>query len=338
LNLCNGWAARERHVELVVANGEGPLREQLDPRVHLTDLGKRRLRASYLPIVREIRRTPDVPVLLLAWDLAAGVMLARRCGMFTAPTIYREGSCPIQNVHRRNHWIYRRLLARADAVIAQSRVAGRELAQLGIPATRLSVIPNPCPTVEHPSVSGLLDGSQPLILAVGRLSCEKAFDRLIAGFAGFHGRRPGAKLVILGEGPERPRLEGLIASLGLGGAVELRGFVEVPGDWYRRAHVFVLSSKWEGQSNALLEAIIHGCRVVALDGAGGTGELMREAGLGTYVLSDEAFDRELPSVLERALAEPDACWLAAARRVGDLTAPAVILERYWQVCQSVRRG
>lgn len=337
VNLCNGWVERGRDVSLLVVNGEGPMRAALDPRVRLTDLGVGRLRQGYFQIIRHLRRNSATPVLLLAWDLASGVMLARRLRLFRSPTIFREGSCPQVAVRPCYHWLYRHLLGKADACIAQNIVAKREMEALGVPQTRITVIPNPC--LISPDLSGPrpVSGGGLQIIGVGRLSREKAFDQLIRGFKMFHQRHPRARLTILGEGPERGALMELVSNLCLSGVVELPGFAQDMTPWYRRAHVFVLSSAFEGQSNALLEALIRSGRVVCADGAGGTGELMREVGLGEHVVASAGFDLKLGSALESALSEPDEKWIRAARRVSELTSPNRVLARYWEVCADACR-
>jgi len=81
--------------------------------------------------------------------------------------------------------------------------------------------------------------------------------------------------LILGEGPDRAKLEGMVRELGLEGRMELPGWVADPERVLGESAVFVLSSWYEGFPNALLEAMAAGCAVVATDCPSGPGEIVR---------------------------------------------------------------
>jgi glycosyltransferase involved in cell wall biosynthesis len=95
--------------------------------------------------------------------------------------------------------------------------------------------------------------------------------------------RRAVKLAILGEGPERPSLETLIAELGLSDDVRLLGFQTNPYAYMARAAGFVLSSLWEGFPNVLVEALACGCRVVSTDCPSGPAEILDGGRFGYLV-------------------------------------------------------
>ena len=111
------------------------------------------------------------------------------------------------------------------------------------------------------------------IVAAGRLTRQKGFDLLIRAVAPILRRRPEVRLTILGAGPEESALRSLAESLGVWDSVSLPGFVENPYRFFKAAGLFVLSSRWEGLPNVVLEALACGTAVVAFDCAGGA---MRE--------------------------------------------------------------
>jgi glycosyltransferase involved in cell wall biosynthesis len=142
-------------------------------------------------------------------------------------------------------------------------------------------------------------GQPPVILGVGRLTRQKDFFTLIRAFAALRRRRP-ARLVILGEGEDRPGLEALVAELGVGEDVALPGFRDDAPAWMARSALFVLSSAWEGLPTVLIEALAAGAAVVATDCPSGPREILQEGRLGALVPVGDA--PALAAAMERSLA------------------------------------
>jgi len=107
-----------------------------------------------------------------------------------------------------------------------------------------------------------------LIGAVGRLSPEKGFDLLLRAVRSLRDRGSNVRLVIVGEGDDRPRLEALRAGLGLEGAVRFAGWQSDAKLYFEAMDLFVLSSLREGLPNVLLEAMALGVPCVATRIAG----------------------------------------------------------------------
>ena len=163
----------------------------------------------------------------------------------------------------------RRYLAMDRLVAVSAEVRSDLKTQLLVDPTRIIVIPNGIDLAEaerlgqeplsHPWFAA---GQPPVIVASGRLTYQKGFDVLLRAFALARGARP-MRLLVLGKGPEHSRLQALAEELGVDADVELRGHVANPLPFLRRAALFVLPSRWEGLSNALLEAMASGAPVVA---------------------------------------------------------------------------
>lgn len=122
----------------------------------------------------------------------------------------------------------------------------------------------------------------PVILAVGRMNKQKNHAALINAFYSVKDQT-NAKLVILGEGPERPRLTALCESLGILDDVWMPGFVKNPFPWYRRASVIVLPSLFEGLPGVLVEALALGKTTIATDCPGGSAEILDHGKYGIIV-------------------------------------------------------
>ena len=122
----------------------------------------------------------------------------------------------------------------------------------------------------------------PYILAVGRLTKQKGLDILINAFNIAFKDIP-VNLIIAGEGRERDPLEKLIKSLHLENRVFLIGNVENPFVLYKHALFFVLSSRWEGFANVIVEALACSCPVIASDCKYGPAEILDGGKYGILV-------------------------------------------------------
>ncbi len=198
-----------------------------------------------------------------------------------------------------------------DRIVAVSRELAGDLGEVfGLPAAKIAVIPNGVDVdriasladepVEHPF---LRDPAVPVILGVGRLSRQKNFEALLRGFALARAARP-LRLLILAPGEEgrRQRLKRLAARLGVAEAVAIEGFAPNPFPYMRRAGVLALTSRWEGASNVLLEALACGCPVVAVRAPTGIAEVLGEGEIGPLVPPHD--DRALAEALLARLADP----------------------------------
>jgi len=147
-----------------------------------------------------------------------------------------------------------------------------------------------------------LDNSQ-LFLFVGRLSPEKRVKEFLEAWAELFnegGEPPKARLLVVGDGPERRALERAVADLGLAGSVTLAGRKDDLLPYYRAADVFILPSISEGLSNSMLEAMACGVAVLA-SRVGGARDAVEPGASGT--LFDPVSRAELKDCLRRHMAD-----------------------------------
>jgi glycosyltransferase involved in cell wall biosynthesis len=170
---------------------------------------------------------------------------------------------------------------RADLIVCQSKAMLEDLRdRFSVPASKMIQIYNP---VDIGAIRDKADDADnPFrgengtnLIAIGRLSPEKGFDRLIEAFPKLLAIRPEARLWLIGTGAGEAQLVELRDRLGLQERVFFAGFQDNPFAWLKHADLFVLSSHYEGLPNALLEAIALGCPVLTLEHPGGTEEIMR---------------------------------------------------------------
>ena len=121
------------------------------------------------------------------------------------------------------------------------------------------------------------------ICAVGRLHYQKDYDNLLNAFAGFLKNFPSYTLVIFGEGGERGRLEKLIHDLELQAKVILAGRISNIAEEISQRKIYILSSRFEGMPNALMEGMACGCACISTDCDYGPRELISDGENGLLV-------------------------------------------------------
>ena len=149
-----------------------------------------------------------------------------------------------------------------------------------------------------------------MLLIAARLSKEKDHSTLLRALADLRDKRHLApRLIVLGDGPERPHIDAAIGSLGLAGQVILLGWV--PSEpYYGIADAAVLSSVIEGSPNAILEAIGAGVPVVAT-AVGGIPEIVADGESALLVPPGDA--ARMAEALHAVLTSPELSQRLAAR-------------------------
>jgi glycosyltransferase involved in cell wall biosynthesis len=316
VNLAEGITERGFPVDLVLSAATGTFLDQLPPAVRLVDLRAGRTLRSFGPLAGYLRRERP-RVLVSSMSHANLVALwAARLAFRGTPVVVTVHNTLSQSTRQQGRlsaslwpWLLRTFYPWAGRVVAVSGGAADDLARTsGLPRERMEVVYNPVITPamlalarqapDHPWFSS---GQPPVVLGVGRLTRQKDFATLIRAFARVRRQRP-ARLLILGEGEERPRLTALADELGVTDDLALPGFRENALSFMAGSALFVLSSAWEGLPTVLIEALAAGTRVVATDCPSGPREILQEGRLGTLVpVGDPA---ALAEAMTDALARP----------------------------------
>lgn len=297
LKLAHGIAEQGHAVDLVLARAEGPYLAAVPEIVRIVDLKAPRVLLSLPALAGYLRRErPDA--LLCSLDYANIVAILARCLAGTPKNMAVNEQNTISLSCRNSPQWRQRLVPRlvkhfypwADHIIGNSQGVVDDLRQItGLPRQQIQLIYNPVVTPELgekaavcPNHPWFKAGQPPVLLAVGRLTAQKDFPTLIQAFAQVRQSQP-TRLLILGEGPDRPLLETLVAKLGLEQDVSLLGFVENPYAYMAHASLFILSSRWEGLPTVLIEALYCGVPIISTDCPSGPREILADGQYGALV-------------------------------------------------------
>jgi glycosyltransferase involved in cell wall biosynthesis len=224
---------------------------------------------------------------------------------------------------------YLRLVRRADRIITQTEAVARRLeAEIAPRPGQIECLHNPVDAERLVAAAKLATtpfaGPGPHVLAMGRLTPQKGFDLLLKAMAGVRAAGVPARLTIVGVGELEHELAAQAKALGLADAVDLVGFQEKPERFFAHADVFVLSSRYEGMPNVVLEALACGLPIVAFDCPHGVREIVRDGVNGRLLPPEDV--GALTAALLDLLRDPPALARLRAAAVDSIrafTAPVV---------------
>ncbi len=295
LALAAGLAQRGLKVDLVLMHATGEYMHAVPDGVRVIDLDVRKLVTFVADFLRYVRRERPCIVLsaLLLPDLAAlvaKVVFGSRMRLYSWHHTMFTSAFEVASFRTRQYmrlvWL---LLPIADQIVAVSDGVSDDLRRRSSrTADKTVTVYNPVVStdINELSACGLhhpwFGADTPTILSVGRLSPEKDYPTLLRAFAEV-ARSRSARLVILGQGPERESLLELASRLGIEDRLDLPGFDVNPFRYMARASVFVLSSRFEGFPNVLPEAMACGAPVVSTDCRSGPSEMLEGGKWGRLV-------------------------------------------------------
>ena len=318
-NLIPALARRGYRVDQLKVRRHGPDLRSVPEGVRVIDLGASSTYACLPAIVRYLRRERPAVLLSDKDKVNRTALLARRLSGAATRNCLRLGTTVSVDLASRGafeRWLQRasmgRLYRYADCVIVNARGVAEDLTRYtGLPSGRIRVVPNPAvpeslftdpqPRPDHP---WLAPGEPPVVLGVGELGSRKDFPTLLRAFAALRRERP-CRLIILGRGREgqREALLALADELGIAGDLDLPGFRPDPVAFMAHSAVLGLTSLWEGNPLVLAEALAVGTPVAAVDGAGGTREVLADGRYGPLVPpgDHEALARALAATIDHPL-------------------------------------
>lgn len=309
INLANELS-KQNEVTAMVMKSEGELKEDLDPKISIVDLDKEKASDTILPMMKYIKEnSPDLMITAKHFmnlsALLAKLMSGRKMKIIS--TVHGQlGNNKKSSLMK---LLMKGLYPYADAVVCVSRGVASEVKEI-LPSKhkgKVSVIYNP--VIDHRFIlksNEMLDiplvkeDNEKWIVSIGRLSEEKNLQMLIKAYHGL-GNRHNAKLLIIGNGPEKEKLNQLVFKLGLEKEVLFKGFQKNPYPYLKKADVFVLSSDREGLPTVLIEALYFKVPIISTDCKSGPREILKDGKYGVLVPTNNVDKMTL--ALEKALTE-----------------------------------
>lgn len=297
LRLLRSFRKMGHEVELVLVSRTGAYAGEVPDGVRVTDLGKSNVFKAVPQMARYLRAERPASVLTGLTHMNIAVLMAKLWARSAARIIvveHNQISMHAARAQRLRAKITYRLVPFfyrfAEKVVAVSEGVASDVRNFtGLRGEKVVCIYNPIfdqsilkAANDRVDDSWLNDASVPVIVAVGRLHRQKGFDILLNSFAALRAKVP-VRLIILGEGEERPALEQMIDALGIAPDVRLAGFADNPYAMLARADLFVLSSRWEGLPTVIVEALACGAKVVATDCPSGPREILADGKYGRLV-------------------------------------------------------
>ncbi len=292
--MANYWIKKEWTVSIITLSRQGSDFYELDPdinRIGLDELleSKNKLQSVFFNLRRSIklRRTirqikPDIIISFV--DIMNIMSILSTMGM-KIPVIVSERVNPEQYIiggvwEKLRFWTYPKstcLVVQGDDI--------KDWAFSNWPQLNVKIIQNPVKIFNNNSEH--INNPFPpgrWILAMGRLEKQKGFDLLLQSFSILKSKLSDSwKLVILGEGQQRSELEAMVKKQGIEDDVWLPGTVKNTTNYLDHASMFILSSRFEGFPNALLEAMASGLPVVSFDCPSGPAEIIENNENGILV-------------------------------------------------------
>jgi glycosyltransferase involved in cell wall biosynthesis len=330
--------------EFVLMRRRGALLDEALASFAVVELGADRLRHVPESLAHYLRERRPGVVLAAMWPLTGMAVLANLLTGNRSRVVVSEHNDLRHSLSnaKANRFFLRcvgkYLYGAAAGVVAVSAgVADSITACTGLQRERITVIHNPTGRPEAASSRVVFENAlcwwkeaKWKIISIGNLKEQKAHDDLLEAFAILSREMADCRLLILGEGSLRTKVESQILELNLKARVRLPGFDPNPYPYLENADLFVLSSRWEGLAIVILEALSMGVPVVSTDCPSGPRELLEDGKFG--LLTEVGDPAALAACMRESLRSTHDP--SALRRRSREFAPEIVASKYLELLAS----
>lgn len=312
LNLIKEFTSKGVEVDLFLLKGGGEYFEKVPDkaRIFIAEGNNFKRIIDYLKYLNT--EQPDVSISSRQRQDLVNIVGCLLSFSKTKPIISVHTNVTEENKHSNKGSVLISILSRLlykipEKFIAVSQGVAKDLTyRTGVDINKIKVIYNPVYQQENlkkNQIDTVYDNflNKKFIIAAARFTEQKDLFTLINAF-NFVRNENDISLVLLGDGPQRESIEKLIDNLSLTEHVLLTGYVDNPEYFIKRASAYILSSKWEGFGNVLVEAMGVGTPVVSTDCPSGPAEILQNGTYGELVPVEDP--QELAKAIIRTLNNP----------------------------------
>lgn len=321
VDLSNGLSASNWHIQLLVMTNKGPLVDDVSSDVEIINLDCSSYRKAALALVKYYNEYKPTTILTSLYATGLVAIVSQTIASHKPKIIIGGHNSLLAKSTRPDNWkdkffllpLCKILFPRAEGVIAVSRGVALEIQTLiKLPPERIHIIYNPVvtqkllrkkkETVSHPWLVAPSQRDFKTLISVGRLVEQKGFDILLEAL--FRAKESiNCRLIIVGGGPLQEDLIYKANILKIKEFVDFVGWQENPYKYIARADLFVLSSRWEGLANVIIEALACGCPVVSTNCKYGPEEILEGGKYGTLAKVNNPCD--IASKILEVFTEPN---------------------------------
>tara|TARA_B100001996_G_scaffold110537_1_gene83653 strand:+ start:4950 stop:6059 length:1110 start_codon:yes stop_codon:yes gene_type:complete len=290
LEIANGLSKRGKNIEIIVLNDEGLFKKNVSGQIKVKIIGKKRVILSLKYLIEYFKAINPISFFSAqthgSFVVALAILISKWKGRF----ITRQTNTHKSNKFRKFaikdyliHILFNFSNLVAHSVIAPSQGIASEIKNI----EKVKVVPNPINfnqiiELSKENIENSKVNKQRFILGVGRCVKQKRFEDLVKAFA-LTNLPNSIKLVIIGEGPERKKINETSKKCGIEDKVIVLDYEENPFKYMSKCELFVLTSGWEGMPSVLIQALACGAKVISTDCDHGPKEILNNGEYGSIV-------------------------------------------------------
>jgi len=294
--LASGMRADGEKVEVWSAAPRGGHANKLEQTISVKYIGNGAVSSSFFSLIRRLRTHTPTALISASFHANCVAILASIFSRTSTQFIIADHpsvDAALQELSFLKRTLWRVLISIlypiSDKYIAVSNGVAKAMSKYGgVDQRQIVVIPNPVISDEIFTLGSIkthhpfFNSSKPTLLYVGRLSYEKDVPNLIQAFAKAQSCTP-PRLIIVGDGPDRPQLEDLVRQKHLDDKVSFLGHQDNPYPYFAQSDLLVLSSTREGLPTVLIEALAFGLKITSTDCPSGPREILNNGAYGQLV-------------------------------------------------------